>query len=75
MYAQLPPDTLRGRTCSAKDSPSHTLKELRKVTSASGIMLKLSVMGFPEELVIIENQKINGNRAALLQRRAEASRD
>ena len=28
-------------------------------------------MGFPEELVIVENQKINGDRAVLLQRKAE----
>ena len=28
-------------------------------------------MGFPEELVIIESQKINGDRAVLLQRKAE----
>ncbi len=34
-------------------------------------LLKQSLMGFPEELVIKENQKINGDRAVLLQRKAE----
>lgn len=34
-------------------------------------LLKQSLMGFPEGLVITENQKINGNRAVLLQRKAE----
>jgi len=34
-------------------------------------LLKQSLMGFPEELVIQENQKINGDRAVLLQRKAE----
>ncbi|MFC2032625.1 recombinase family protein, partial [Chloroflexota bacterium] len=34
-------------------------------------LLKQSLMGFPEELVIKENQKINDDRAVLLQRKAE----
>ncbi len=34
-------------------------------------LLKQSLMGFPEELVIQENQKINDDRAVLLQRKAE----
>ena len=34
-------------------------------------LLKQSLMGFPEELVIVENQKINGDRAVLLERKAE----
>jgi len=34
-------------------------------------LLKQSLMGFPEELVIKENQKFNGDRALLLERKAE----
>ena len=34
-------------------------------------LLKQSLMGFPEELVIVENQKINGDRAVLLERKTE----
>ncbi len=34
-------------------------------------LFKQSLMGFPEELVIKENQKINDDRTVLLQRKAE----
>lgn len=34
-------------------------------------LLKQSLMGFPEELVIMENQKMNTDRTLLLQRKAE----
>ena len=34
-------------------------------------LLEQSLMGFPEELVIKENQKMNGDRAMLLQRKTE----
>ncbi len=44
---------------------------LKELDEEQNSLLKQSLMGFPEELIIKENQKINGDRAVLLQRKAE----
>ncbi len=44
---------------------------LKELDEQQGELLKQSLMGFPEELVIKENQKYNGDRAVLLERKAE----
>ena len=44
---------------------------MKELDEQQRILFKQSLMGFPEELVIKENQKINGDRAVILQRKAE----
>jgi len=45
--------------------------KLKELDEQQKKLLIQSLMGFPEELVIKENQKFNGDRAVLLERKAE----
>jgi len=44
---------------------------LKELDEQQNILFKQSLMGFPGDLVIQENQKINGARAEYLQRKTE----
>ena len=46
-------------------------ERLKELDEQQKNLLKQSLIGFPKELVIKENQKINSNRAILMQRKAE----